>query len=1120
MKNFKKTLAVILSVLFVVPMLAVGVVADMNYKMFFDANGGTFGGALRATFPTGLNVLYEDVPGWARYQRDSENNVLPHEADAVADDGSEFLAWDAELSASGYYPGDETRYFYNVYNGGWFATSYDVYFTALWKNDATPTHVHDYEVTFSNPDGVLGADFGLFAKASEVTYPANEDDTVADLFGGTELEATPAEGYDFIGWYDDNNLFYSYLDDIIVDRDIVLTPAFVQKQYSITFNANGGKFDGMDTYTFRMNSTDTVASITGWTAFPTPTRTGYNFTGWELTVGGAGTGKYIGDNDVFPTGVNETYSFSAAYGDDVTFVAEWLNPTGKDYVLAFDPQGGTIGGSSDPLVYGANKGDLLVNLDGWNGVPVPERDGYIFKGWVRDTNASLTYDNWQAMANGKFNQSSDMVFLALWTPIVTRTYKFVTGNPADTGRYFLGTTAQELTYTFSNNVSMYEALPNGLLPVVLRDGNWCSVWTVAEFVEDINAYYNTPLQYIADSEDRVNVEINSVTASERDWVVAGGGGYAQPGYTTTDPLPQEYVDMGTKHDTFVSATLYGYYQHPISVHYYDTDGTQLTVGSLSGWNVNNPQLEKYEGTDRYVSAWSFTPDGEAIMGKDDASYTLSAQEIADRIDYLDLKQPADNTVNPNAVTPYYTDIGVKLYVKWIPAVSIVSTGLDLTFNTGFGLATTAYSTGDAFVRDLVSGSSAVAHTVNYYADNTFEYTATSANITNRNHFDYYLINSNGELIDSPVRYAKHGEFTFTYNGTTYTAAETTSANNAVALNTPGTYQVLAVYNQSNQFQGACAVVPGTITVAAPVPDIAISKKAISLNNGVNIKYYVDASQFGADGYDFSTAAFTVGNTTLTGTLENGYYVYTYSNVNPAQFGLAVNAKLTATTTSGAKTSTAQLSYSVAQYCANMLAKASTPAKVKALCAAIINYAVESENYYKANGGFLMTSALTVVQNKTGAYDAYTAALASVPDKGYTAAPSNASGVGFTVDAATLVLGSSIALRFYLTIPTGLSATELSVTATVHSLIAAEETYTLDIQQDGDGNYYVDFDKVGPNMGDVVVSLSVYHSGFQMTSKFDYSIATYCINKHGDATVGALADSILTYCYATADFLGL
>ena len=134
-------------------------------------------------------------------------------------------------------------------------------------------------------DTVLTAYFD--AHNHTVTYVLNngEESVVQPYdFGAavTAYEVSEREGYTFGGWYYDNETFANAFDvTTMPDEDLVFYAKWTKNNYPVTFNANGGKFsDESEVYTYQGAYGDSI------TAPETdPTRTGYDFVGWEPELG-------------------------------------------------------------------------------------------------------------------------------------------------------------------------------------------------------------------------------------------------------------------------------------------------------------------------------------------------------------------------------------------------------------------------------------------------------------------------------------------------------------------------------------------------------------------------------------------------------------------------------------------------------------------------------------------------------------------------------------------------------------------------------------------------------------------------------------------------------------------
>ena len=166
--------------------------------------------------------------------------------------------------------------------------------------------------------------------------------------------------------------------------------------YTITFDANGGTLSGTTTYSIKTG--DTFASAIGST-MPTPTRSGYTFTGWY--------------NEKYGYTLNLADTF--AVSEDVTFVAQWtentVEPDTKDWTITFDPNGGTMVGST---TYGINTGEVYADVIG--DMPQATRSGYTLTGWYNEKYG------YTLNMNDYFAVSENVTFKAQWQQNSTSDY--------------------------------------------------------------------------------------------------------------------------------------------------------------------------------------------------------------------------------------------------------------------------------------------------------------------------------------------------------------------------------------------------------------------------------------------------------------------------------------------------------------------------------------------------------------------------------------------------------------------------------------------------------------------------------------------------------------------------
>jgi uncharacterized repeat protein (TIGR02543 family) len=168
-------------------------------------------------------------------------------------------------------------------------------------------------------------------------------------YGGSAIwTATPSTGYDFSKWSNGSTANPLTVSNITANTHI--TPVFVLKSYTVTWNPNGGSVSPTST-------TKTHGSTLG--TLPTPTRAAdvqytYTFKGW-FTAATGGT----------------QVSASTTVTKNVTYYAQWT-AIPRSYTATFNGNGGgTPSPSTITKTYGSELGTL----------PTCSRTGYTFLGW-------------------------------------------------------------------------------------------------------------------------------------------------------------------------------------------------------------------------------------------------------------------------------------------------------------------------------------------------------------------------------------------------------------------------------------------------------------------------------------------------------------------------------------------------------------------------------------------------------------------------------------------------------------------------------------------------------------------------------------------------------------------
>lgn len=232
------------------------------------------------------------------------------------------------------------------------ATPKAAYNFAGWYNGSTKVS-SNASYTFA-----VTANISLTAKFTIKTFTtttANSTGGTASVnkssveYGGSAIwTATPSTGYNFSKW--SNNTTANPLTVSNITANTHITPIFVLKSYTVTWNPNGGSVSPTST-------TKTHGSTLG--TLPTPTRAAdtqytYTFKGW-FTAATGGT----------------QISASTTVTGNVIYYAQWTANI-RSYTATFNGNGGgTPSPSTITKTYGSELGTL----------PTCSRTGYTFLGW-------------------------------------------------------------------------------------------------------------------------------------------------------------------------------------------------------------------------------------------------------------------------------------------------------------------------------------------------------------------------------------------------------------------------------------------------------------------------------------------------------------------------------------------------------------------------------------------------------------------------------------------------------------------------------------------------------------------------------------------------------------------
>ena len=168
-------------------------------------------------------------------------------------------------------------------------------------------------------------------------------------------------------------------------------------KYTLTYNANGGSV---------YPTSKQLSAGEKYGTLPTPTRSGYTFTGWYTSTYGS-------------TKVSENTTMGSS---NTTIYAHWTSSgsggTTTKYTLTYNANGGSVYPTSKQLSAGEKYGTL----------PIPKREGYTFDGWYTSPYSYFATKVSADTVMGSFN----VTIYAHWTENV-KTYTVKYNGNGNTG---------------------------------------------------------------------------------------------------------------------------------------------------------------------------------------------------------------------------------------------------------------------------------------------------------------------------------------------------------------------------------------------------------------------------------------------------------------------------------------------------------------------------------------------------------------------------------------------------------------------------------------------------------------------------------------------------------------
>lgn len=279
--------------------------------------------------------------------------------------------------------------------------------------------------------------------------------------------------------------------------------------------------------------------------------------------------------------------------------------------------------------------------------------------------------------------------------------------------------------------------------------------------------------------------------------------------------------------------------------------------------------------------------------------------------------------------------------------------------------------------------------------------------------------------------------------------------------------------------------------------MVFSGASLTLEDNIAVNYKFDPAQLNGTGYSdpyvvfrFNGEEFTVTKYTKD---SRGRYAYTFSDIAPRMMNDEIEATLYATY-EGEVVACQTRSYSVKQYCYNMLARCNeggayaNNTKFKALLVDLLNYGEAAQLYGNYQTDTLVTADLTDTQKAWATATAPT--LGSVQSLTY----KTIENPSVTWLAGGLLLEDAVTMRFKFSAPT-------TQDLTVHFCTDQNPTGWVigaDAFVQTNGGYYVYFDGLKARQMRETVYVTVYQGDVAVSNTVSYSIESYAYAKRNDS----------------------
>lgn len=183
-----------------------------------------------------------------------------------------------------------------------------------------------------------------------------------------DIPDTTIDGYNFLGWYTDEDCTEEFITTSVIKEKTTVYGKWAKiVEYTVTFNANGGKFSDSSTKIVQSFVENTYYADHATNSVPTVTRESHGFVDWY-------------DKETGGTAVDFT---DLLITDNIEVYAEWNEQF--TYIVKFDNNG--IGPQTPAQSFTWLSTSFLVSQP-----DDPTASGYRFLGWTADAEGKITWD--------------------------------------------------------------------------------------------------------------------------------------------------------------------------------------------------------------------------------------------------------------------------------------------------------------------------------------------------------------------------------------------------------------------------------------------------------------------------------------------------------------------------------------------------------------------------------------------------------------------------------------------------------------------------------------------------------------------------------------------------------